>query len=67
MAFITVLLQTVGGYARLATVLIESDDFLFKVQYISGSCLNTIMFIQFFMYWNNTIKANKIADDKKKK
>ena len=41
----------------MGTVLIESDDFSFRLQYIVGVILNTIIIIQFFLYWSNSGKA----------
>ena len=60
MAFFTFLLAFVGSVARLGTVLIESDDYLFKLQYIIGCLLNTIIILQFALYWNNSkVSPNK--------
>jgi len=60
LAFFSFFLNFAGSIARLGTVLIESDDFAFRLQYILGVCLNTIIIIQFFLYWNSTpAKASK--------
>lgn len=58
-------MQAVGGAARLATVLFESDDFLFKLQYINGTVFSFIILAQFFYYWNSTSAKNKVAQAKK--
>lgn len=57
LAFFSFFLNFAGSIARLGTVLIESDDFSFRLQYIVGVILNTIIIIQFFLYWNNSGKA----------
>lgn len=53
LSFITFLLAWGGAVARLATVLIESDDPLYKAQFIMSTCLNTMIMIQFGLYWNS--------------
>ena len=63
MAFATFMLNFLGSIARLGTVLVESDDFMFKLQYIVGFILNTMIIIQFALYWS---APKKIADSKKK-
>ena len=70
MAFATFLLNFLGSIARLGTVLVESDDFMFRLQYIVGFFLNTMIIIQFALYWNTAKKvdASSIRDkDKVKK
>ncbi len=66
MAFATFLLAFLGSIARLGTVLVESDDVMFKFQYIVGCFLNTIIITQFGLYWNNKAQASgkKIQEDK---
>jgi len=54
MAFASFLLAFLGSIARLGTVLVESDDFMFKFQYIVGCLLNTIIITQFGLYWNSS-------------
>lgn len=54
LAFFTFILNFLGGVARLATVLVETDDFLYQLQFILGVSLNGIIVIQFLLYWNNT-------------
>jgi prolipoprotein diacylglyceryltransferase len=68
MAFATFLLTFLGSVARLGTVLVESDDFMFKLQYIVGFILNLMIIIQFALYWSSSKKVDdKKKDDKKKK
>jgi hypothetical protein len=68
MAFATFFLSFLGSVARLGTVLIESDDFMFKLQYIVGFILNCMIITQFGLYWSSTKKvADKKKDEKKKK
>ena len=64
LSMITIFLAWFGSVTRLSTVLIESDDFLYRLQFISGTVLNTILFLQFFIYPS---KAAKVEDDQKKK
>lgn len=45
LAFFSFFLNFAGSIARLGTVLIESDDFLFRLQYAVGVVLNTIIII----------------------
>ena len=59
LAFFTFFLNFAGSIARLGTVLVESDDFLFRLQYIVGVLLNTIIIIQFFLYWNSSSEKAK--------
>ncbi len=54
LAFFTFLLNFLGGIARLATVMVETDDFLYQLQYIIGVSLNGIIVLQFVLYWNNS-------------
>lgn len=54
LAFFTFFLSFVGVVARLGTVLIETDDFLYQLQYILSVILNGIIVLQFVLYWNNT-------------
>ena len=39
--------------ARLGTVLLETDDFLYQLQFILALFLNGIIVLQFALYWNN--------------
>lgn len=54
LAFFSFFLNFAGSIARLGTVLFESDDFMFRLQYIVGVLLNTIIIIQFALYWNSS-------------
>jgi hypothetical protein len=45
------MLSFTGYIARLATVMIESDDILYKAQYMTGTCLTAILIAQFVKYW----------------
>lgn len=65
MAFATFLLAFLGSIARLGTVLVESDDFMFKFQYIVGCFLNTLIITQFGLYWNNSGKVHETKKIKK--
>jgi len=38
---------------RLGTVLVETSDLLFQLQFIMAVLLNGIIVLQFFLYWNN--------------
>ena len=58
LAFLTFMLNFAGSLARLGTVLFESDDMLFRLQYITGAVLNTLMIIQFALYWNSPANAD---------
>lgn len=68
MAFLTMFLQFAGSIARLATVLIESDDFLFNLPFMTGTALNTALIAQFALYWSNTgskAQVNKVQAEKR--
>ena len=68
MAFVTFLLSFLGSVARLGTVLNESDDFMFRLQYIISFVLNLGIITQFALYWKSAakVKAEKKLDKKKK-
>lgn len=57
LAFFTMFLGFAGSVARLATVFIESDDFMYRAQFTLATVLNGIIILQFALYWN--------SDDKK--
>lgn len=68
LAFLTTFLQWGGGLARLGTVFVESDDWMFRAQYIMGFALNTIIIMQFFLYWgSSTSKKVKVDVEQKTK
>ena len=69
MAFVTFFLSFAGSIARLGTVLKESDDFMFRLQYIISVFLNFMIITQFALYWKTTsakVQAEKKLDKKKK-
>jgi hypothetical protein len=68
MAFVTFFLSFAGSIARLGTVLKESDDFMFRLQYIISVFLNFMIITQFALYWKTSAKvqAEKKLDKKKK-
>lgn len=65
MAFFTFLLSFLGSLARTATVLFESDDFFFRLQFLTAVALNTMIITQFGLYWN-TAKKVDVAPLRKK-
>lgn len=67
LAFVSFFLSFAGSAARLATVLVETDDFLFALSFIIGTTLNGILVAQFLLYWNNKIQHGDKDSDKKKK
>jgi hypothetical protein len=52
LAFTSFFLSFAGSAARTLTVLNESDDFMYRLMYISALTLNTIIMVQFALYWN---------------
>ena len=52
LSFITSLLLWGGALARVFTTLQETSDPLMLVQYSSTAVLNTIILVQFFIYWS---------------
>jgi mannose-P-dolichol utilization defect protein 1 len=69
LAFFTCLLNFLGATARLGTVMVESDDFMFRLPYLIGFTLNAVIIIQFFIYWNAPTKSadKKVQQSKKSK
>jgi hypothetical protein len=53
MAFATTALNFLGNVGRLGTVLYQSDDIYFQIQFIVAVCLNGTLFLQFILYWGN--------------
>jgi hypothetical protein len=51
-AFATFFLAFAGTIARTATVIMESDDFMYRLQFFLGLTFNSIIMIQFALYWN---------------
>lgn len=52
MAFLTFFLSFAGTAARTVTVIMESDDFMYRLQFFLGLFFNSVIMIQFAMYWN---------------
>lgn len=63
LAFLTFLLNFVGGIARLGTVLVETSDFMYQLQFMVGVSLSGIIIFQFFLYWNS--EKTKVATSSK--
>ena len=59
LAFITFFLAWIGALARTATVLLESDDPLYNFTFVLSATFNTIIIIQFGLYWNSGEKGSK--------
>jgi len=59
-------LNAVGSIVRLLTVLVESDNFYYNLQFIVGAALNNTLLMQFFLYWNNAPKKAEAKTDAKK-
>jgi len=53
LAFFTFALSFLGTVARLGTVLLETDDFLYQLQFILALFLNGVIVLQFILYWNS--------------
>ena len=71
LAFLTFFLSFAGSAARLATVMFETNDFLFQLTFILSVALNGFIVLQFFLYWNSSQgkiqpKKDTVATDKKK-
>ena len=61
-------LSFLGSLTRLGTVLFETDDYLYKLQFIISTLLNATLLGQFFLYWNNScISKKKNNNDAEKK
>ena len=60
-AFATFFLAFVGTVARTATVIAASDDFMYRLQFFIGLGFNTIIMVQFAMYWNDAKPEKKRA------
>ena len=59
LAFLTFFMGWAGACARLGTVLMESDDPMYQAQFIMSTFLNTVVMLQFGLYWNSTDKKNQ--------
>ena len=53
-AFATFFLAFAGTFAKTATLIVTaaSDDFMYRLQFFMGLGFNTIIMVQFTMYWN---------------
>ena len=60
-AFATFFLNWAGGIARTATVVLNSDDFMYTMQFVIALGLNTISILQFACYWTQPVAAKKRA------
>ena len=56
LAFLTFFMGWAGAVARLGTVLMESDDPMYNAQFIMSTFLNTVIMLQFGLYWNSDDK-----------
>lgn len=61
LAFVTCLLQFGGIIARTATVLFESDDFMYQVQFLVALFFNGLIMIQFAQYWSTGPKKARLS------
>ncbi|XP_004207268.1 mannose-P-dolichol utilization defect 1 protein isoform X1 [Hydra vulgaris] len=52
LSFVTTLLITVGGLARVLTSLQETGDMLMTLQFVVSSMLNAVILAQLLWYWN---------------
>ena len=66
LAFATFFLGWAGSVARTATVFIESDDPMYLLQFIVSLFNNTVIQVQFLLYWGSDSKADKKVQDTKK-
>lgn len=64
LAFFGIFLSFIGCVARIATVLVETDDIWYLMPFVTALTLNGILTLQFALYWNST-KA-KVAEKKDK-
>ena len=56
LSFITTFMQWAGCFARLFTLLQEIDDFNLQLNAFLAAAFNTIVMIQFAMYWSDKKK-----------
>ncbi|EGG21197.1 transmembrane protein [Cavenderia fasciculata] len=68
LSFVTSFLNLGGSLARVFTTLKEVNDFSVLAGFLTGATLNTIIVIQFLLYWNNKVPTRKVvsSDNKKK-
>ena len=62
LAFFTFLLSFLGVVARLGTVMLETDDFLYQLQFILSVFLNGVIVLQFILYWNSKQSSTSAQD-----
>jgi mannose-P-dolichol utilization defect protein 1 len=69
LAFLTNVMNFGGNLARTFTIFTEaSDDLLLLASNIIPAMTNGYIFLQFLMYWNNTINQQKgVNEDAKNK
>ncbi len=53
LSFFTFILSFAGAAARLGTVLFETDDLLYQMQFMTSVFLNGFITFQFLIYWNS--------------
>ena len=53
LSFVTFFLAWAGAIARTIGVLMASDNFLYRMQFVVSASLNTIIIFQFLLYWNS--------------
>ena len=59
--FETFFLNWAGGVARIASVVLNSDDFMYTMQFVIALGLNTTIILQFACYWTQPVAAKKRA------
>ena len=65
LSMITCLLNWLGTAARIFTTLQETQDFIMLVNYVSSFVVNTVIMVQFVVYWN--AKSAQTAKEEKEK
>uniref|UniRef100_A0A7R9WVS7 Solute carrier family 66 member 3 n=1 Tax=Craspedostauros australis TaxID=1486917 RepID=A0A7R9WVS7_9STRA len=65
LSIVTTGLNLVGSLVRIATTLQETGDFTVMMSFVLSLALNFIMFVQYWMYLENTQKIAAEASDKK--
>jgi len=53
LSFVSVLLSTVGGCARIFTTLQEVNDKLVLLSFLSGTLFNFVLLLQILLYWRS--------------
>ena len=57
LSYVSYTMNWLGTAARLGTIFYESDDLLFRLQYLVSWGLGLIIQIQFFIYWDEKKKV----------